>query len=274
VTLAELAALKHRRLLMTSEKRIRAVHKVKGVGYPSAQRLAYLRALYGMLEWLEQESGPAFAQLIQEFPSRTDSITSHLSQRLAALREKVETYFTGPRVAWVLSDLAKQIESSTSRAFQEQVGAALGVTGITASSSEQLRALFVHENAKLIRSLPHELVDQVEAAVLRALRQGSTVRQLEREFRDKLALTKRRAQLIARDQVSKYSGKLTRHNQTSAGIEKYRWGTSRDERVRAEHRQLDGQVFSWDKPPMSARNGGRYHPRQGFNCRCDAIPIL
>jgi hypothetical protein len=37
------------------------------------------------------------------------------------------------------------------------------------------------------------------------------------EFRDKLALTKRRAQLIARDQVSKYSGELTRHNQTSAG---------------------------------------------------------
>jgi SPP1 gp7 family putative phage head morphogenesis protein len=274
VTADDLAALKHRRLLMASEKRIRASRKVKGIGFPSAQRLVYLRALNSMLAKLEEELAPALSQLIQEFPSRMDSIASRLARRLAALREKVETYFTGPKVAWVLSDMAKQIESSTGRAFQEQVASTLGVVAIPTQSADQLRGLFVHENTRLIRSLPRDLVDQIEATVIRALRQGSTVRQLEREFRDKLALTKRRAQLIARDQVSKYSGELTRHNQTSAGIEKYRWETSRDERVRAEHRQLDGQVFSWDKPPVSARNGGRYHPRQGFNCRCDAIPVI
>lgn len=265
----ELAVLKHRRLLMTSEKRIRATRKIKGVGFPSAQRLAYLRALNVMLAQLEADLAPAISQLLQEFPIRTDSIASRLSQRLAALREKVEIYFTGPKVAWVLSDLAKQIESSSSRAFQEQVGAGLGI-----ASSDQLRALFVHENTRLIRSLPHDLVDQIEVLVIRALRQGSSVRQLEREFREKLVLTKRRAQLIARDQVGKYSGDLTRHNQSSAGIEKYRWETSRDERVRSEHRVLDGQIFSWDKPPISTKNGARYHPRQGFNCRCDAIPII
>jgi SPP1 gp7 family putative phage head morphogenesis protein len=63
-----------------------------------------------------------------------------------------------------------------------------------------------------------------------------------------------------------YSGSLTKHHQTSSGIKKYRWQTSRDERVRESHRSRNGKLFSWD--------GVGHHPRSEVNCRCDAIPIL
>jgi SPP1 gp7 family putative phage head morphogenesis protein len=267
VTPDELASLKHRRLLMTSKERIKSRHKLKGIRYPSAQRLAYLRALDSLLAALESE-------LQEHFGLRTDAIHDNWFRRFGELRAKLDLIFSGPRVTWLLTDLAKQIESNTERGFQAQMATVLGVTAFTVSRSERLRELFIHDNTRLIKSLPSELVDKIEAAVIRATRQGSTVRVLEKELREKLALTKQRAQLIARDQVSKYSGELTRHHQAAAGINKYRWETSRDERVRPEHRKLDGQVFSWDKPPVSAKNGGRYHPRAGFNCRCDAIPVI
>ncbi len=127
---------------------------------------------------------------------------------------------------------------------------------------------------QLILSLPQNFVDLVEQMVLTGLRQGSHVRDLERSIKDKLAIAKQKAQLIARDQVSKYSGDLTKHHQTYAGIKQYTWQTSRDERARPEHRVLDGQVFDWDKPPVSEKNCERFHPRQGYRCRCDAIPVV
>lgn len=267
MTSGELAALKHRRLLRTSQERIRSRHKLKGIRYPNAQRLAYVRALNGMIARLE-------VLLNADLGMRSDSIFDGWTRRIGQLREEFERIFSGPRVTWLLTDLAKQIEFGTERDFQQQIAPILGISAFSTSSAERLRELFVHDNTRLIRSLPTGLVDGVEAAVIRATRNGTAVRDLSRELLEKLALTKQRAQLIARDQVSKYSGELTRHHQASAGITKYRWETSRDKRVRPEHRALDGRVFSWDAPPISAKNGGRYHPRQGFNCRCDAIPVI
>jgi uncharacterized protein with gpF-like domain len=108
----------------------------------------------------------------------------------------------------------------------------LGVVAFATPSPDKLRSLFVQENVKFIRSLPTTFIDQVEQLVTQALRQGTPVKQLERSIKERLAITKQRAQLIARDQVSKYSGDLTRHNQAAAGITHYRWETSLDERVR------------------------------------------
>ena len=228
---------------------------MKGTRYPAAQRLAYVRLLNGLFEQLTQDP-------------------NWYSQDPKVLEDKIAQLFGSTRVAWVMMDIAKKIENITQEDFQKQLAPVLGVTALAIPSPNELRELFVHQNMKLIQSLPQNLVDQVEQIVLTGLRQGLHVRDLERSIKDKLAITKQKAQLIARDQVSKYSGDLTKHHQTYAGITHYRWETSRDERVRPEHRALDGKEFAWDKPPVSDKSGGRFHPRQGYRCRCDAIPVL
>ncbi len=228
---------------------------MKGTRYPAAQRLAYLRLLNGLLEQLTQDP-------------------NWYSQDPKVLQDKIAQLFGSTHIAWVMTDIAKKIEAMTQEDFQKQLAPVLGVTALAIPSPNELREFFVHQNMKLIQSLPQNLVDQVEQVVLTGLRQGFHVKDLERSIKDKLAITKQKAQLIARDQVSKYSGDLTKHNQTYAGITHYRWETSRDERVRAEHRALDGKEFAWDKPPVSDKSGGRFHPRQGYRCRCDAIPVI
>ncbi|MEI6805584.1 MAG: phage minor head protein [Myxococcaceae bacterium] len=228
---------------------------MKGIRYPSAQRLAYVRLLNGLLEQLTHD-------------------TNWYSQDPRVLEDKIAQLLGSTRVAWVLGDIAKKIEGITQEDFQKQLAPVLGVTALAIPSANELRKLFVQQNLKLIKSLSENHLNQVEQIVLTGLRQGSHVRDLERIIKNQLGVTKQKAQLIARDQVSKYSGDLTKHNQTYAGIKQYRWETSRDERVREEHRVLDGQVFDWDKPPVSDKSGGRYHPRQGYRCRCDAIPVV
>ena len=87
---------------------------------------------------------------------------------------------------------------------------------------------------------------------------------------DLFGTTKRRAALIARDQVTSLNAELTRIRQQQVGIEQYTWSTVKDERVRKSHRALEGTTQRWDKPPIV--DGEPAHPGQPINCRCQAIP--
>lgn len=243
---------------------------MKGIRYPAGQRLAYVRLLNGLIDQIDDRINKI---LLPRIRVTQDSI-ENWPQLSKQLQEKLESLLSSVQIAWILTDIAKKIESITQEDFQKQLAPVLGVAALAIPTADELRKLFVQQNMKLIKSLSQNHVDQVEQIVMSGLHRGSSARDLEHSIKNQLGITKQRAQLIARDQVSKYSGDLTKHNQTYAGITHYKWETSRDERVRPEHRALDGKIFAWNSPPVSSKSGERFHPRQGYRCRCDAIPVV
>lgn len=45
--------------------------------------------------------------------------------------------------------------------------------------------------------------------------------------------------------------------------------------MRADHRRLNGKIFSWNAPPIvDMRTGRRGHPGDDYQCRCVAIPVF
>lgn len=91
--------------------------------------------------------------------------------------------------------------------------------------------------------------------------------------------TKRRIELIARDQSNKFYGDLTREKSIAIGIEEYKWSTSLDIRVRGNpfnkkrkakysHYAREGKTFKWSDPPEDG------HPSEPVLCRCTANPEL
>lgn len=129
--------------------------------------------------------------------------------------------------------------------------------------------LFSRQNAQLITSLPEEELFQVSGTVERALVEGQRFTEVSKELQKRFGITRRRANLISRDQTTKLNASLTRLRQSSAGIEEYIWETAGDERVRPTHRAHDGKKFRWDDPPADTG-----HPGTDINCRCVAIPVL
>ncbi len=127
---------------------------------------------------------------------------------------------------------------------------------------------FVRGNVKLINSIGTEYFDRVERIVLRGAQAGKLSRDVAKDIKAQFGVSGRKAAFIARDQISKFNGDLTQLRQTNAGITKYQWSTSGDERVRPEHAANDGKIFSWSDPPATG------HPGDEFNCRCVAIPVL
>jgi len=128
---------------------------------------------------------------------------------------------------------------------------------------------FASENAQLITTLSQTHVTQVRGIVTQGLRQGLAVGELAREIRRRAGVTKNKAKFIARDQISKLNGQLTRLRQQDVGITEYTWRTSLDERVRHNHRTKEGELYRWDDPPEDTG-----HPGEDFQCRCYAEPNI
>lgn len=172
-----------------------------------------------------------------------------------------------------LARAAKSVDNH-SRAIWNAQAEALGldVTGDDLFLSARM-AGFRKENLGLIRSLCAEHVRRV-GKVLRE-NAGARVETIARELQESVGVSRSKAQLLARDQVLKANGQLTRDRHEAAGITEYVWSASRDVRVRRRHKELDGTRHAYDDPPVvDERTGARAHPGQWFQCRCVAIPVL
>ncbi len=134
-----------------------------------------------------------------------------------------------------------------------------------------------HDNVALITKMQTDSLDRIETVLRDGW--GQRAETLSGAIKDILGSSddpksegklQRRADLIARDQVLTLHSKITRHRQKKAGINKYIWTTSNDERVRPEHEELEGETFSWDGEGDPEEG----HPGEAVNCRCVAYPVL
>jgi SPP1 gp7 family putative phage head morphogenesis protein len=171
---------------------------------------------------------------------------------------------------------ADQTAAFNKNQVTSQLRAALGVDIFIAEPAlGALLAASVSENVGLIKSIPQRFFNDVEQTILRQFRTGQRAESIAPEISRRFQVSRRRAAFIARDQVAKLNGDLTRMRQREVGIPGYIWRTSLDERVRPDHARLEGTKQEWDDPPVvDSRTGRRAHPGGDFNCRCTAEPDI
>lgn len=139
--------------------------------------------------------------------------------------------------------------------------------------------LFASQNSTLIESLTDDTLSEVSGIVERGLVEGSRFTEVSRDLQKRFGISRRRADLIARDQTSKLNSSLTRLRQQSVGADTYRWQTSNDERVRESHRMMSGKVCSWEDPTIwlneqtgkwekRPQSASQAHVGYDINCRC------
>lgn len=125
---------------------------------------------------------------------------------------------------------------------------------------------FTAENINLIKGIGQETAKKVQTLVSTAVQQGTSTADLARSIE---ALGEQykgyRSRLIARDQISKYNGELTRERNVRAGLDKYQWVTVGDERVRSSHEHLNNTIRDWKQIP---------YPGNQIQCRCFAVSVV
>ncbi len=148
-----------------------------------------------------------------------------------------------------------------------------------------LKKMWVNKNVDLIKGLSDGVLNQLGDAVYDAARMGESIQSLSKRLNADLNINKKKAKAIARDQISKLKGNLSRHNDLVHGLTTYEWSTCKDGAVRSSHRVLEGKICSWldasiyknhikDKWKKRASIGGAIQQiGEDFGCRCTNISI-
>lgn len=237
--------------------------KAKPVKVNRRTELFYTRQLLEISKYCQEQSNEI---ILPEVGRNLGD--SWLTDMLAKLRVKVENYIIGvamPLATKVVIDVQKDVDQQ----IAEHTKAAIGVdlTPLYQASDIQSRVDYnIQTNVSLIKSIPKQYADKVEALVLNALQTGQTNEELAQEIKKLGHSTDIRARLIARDQMAKIQADINETRQRSLGVETYDYLTAQDDRVRPLCKSHHGKTFRWDTPPT----GG--HPGKKIGCRCTAVP--
>ena len=241
----------------------------------SERLIAKLPALVAERDQIADQRTDAWDQQVDQIIQSLTAFGTVQAERLAASLEARATSISN----WNKESFAK--------AMRQVIG--VDVFAPSASQSEALRVelgSWARENARLIKSIPQDMLMQVEGIAQRGLRSGRSQRDIAADIRSRFEVTESRAKLIARDQVAKLNGDLTRSRQQAIGIDMYVWRDSDDSRVREDHSVMDGKLCRWDDPTVYSDDGGeswrsrggiggvQLHPGEDYQCRCGAQAYL
>jgi SPP1 gp7 family putative phage head morphogenesis protein len=163
-------------------------------------------------------------------------------------------------------------------AMRDDIQADLWSVGVKVTIDERmeakLRADYTDSQKLNIKNWNPEQVTRLREMVQRIQTTGdnSSIRQL---IEDEWHTSAAKARFLARQETSLFFSKLSMNRAESAGVRRYRWSTSHDQRVRPDHKDLQGTIHAIDDPPIvDSRTGRRAHPGADFGCRCSAIWML
>lgn len=222
---------------------------------------------------------PALPQLVSQadFNKPTQVKSDAYSDELDALMNGINLAIDERYTQDEIKNLAKLYGQSTARMNKSIIANNIKrVVGVDVFMGDaylaDTMANFASLNARLITSIKDDAIKKVTTMAYNGFNTGMRAETLSDEILEyidpRVGNIRARANLIARDQISKLNGQLTELRQADLGINRYRWRTTGDDAVRPSHQALDGKIFSWDDPPEVG------HPGEDYQCRCYAEPVL
>ena len=262
-----------------------------GVSYPIFEEARYRKLLLALVNEIKSyviKLIPGNKQFLFSFNAarRQDGVVEDLERILDSL--KFYASYKAAQVIKALTAQATRVNVFNNRAVANSLRLPAPTTTLTQPKiiTNEL-GMWVAENSRLIKTIPEQLLYRAESAVYDAIRSGESPASLSNNLQKVFNITKNRAKIIARDQIAKLNGNLTRARNLALGITQYQWLTSRDERVRHSHEVLESKICSWNNDTLYKNEpnssswkkrtsiaGVTKHPGQDIMCRCTSLAII
>jgi len=166
----------------------------------------------------------------------------------------------------------KEIDKELKKTVYDIIGISPEIT----QEQKEIIAKEFSQNLKLtIKNFLDNEIINLRKEVERNVFQGFRAESLSKIIEKRYSVSKSKAKFLGLQETSLLTSKYRELRYKDVGITKYKWSTSKDERVRDDHADLDGKVFSFDDPPIvDKRTGKKANPSEDFGCRCVPIPII
>ncbi len=241
----------------------------------------YAKMLRGIIDGINAELKARIAdELKAEIAARDDG---YRADDLSAVLRAIRSLATGniPGLSFVRNigdSIRSAIDGNWQKAINQAIGVNVALPGTDMSANIDAWA---EENTALITNLTQSYLSKITTAVNSGFRDGLSWRDISKNIRDETGVAKRRADLIARDQVATMNMQVTKQRAADLEIKQFVWRTMEDQRVRGNPSGL----YPKAKPSHYARNGKTYNwsdgagardkfPGQAINCRCYASNVI
>lgn len=122
--------------------------------------------------------------------------------------------------------------------------------------------------------LPEQIIKMREIVGQMAI-DGESRITIQQYIENNFVKDQKRAKFLARNESAIATTEYLKAKYQEEGFEEFKWIANLDERVRDEHRDLNGTIHRFDDPPViDKRTGTRGMPGEFYNCRCKFIPVL
>lgn len=264
--------------------------------YPNSAEREFKRITNAYMKILNQTLKEHLPEIMEEYKrerrgdSRFDDIRDlerWVRDVILKIAGKMEQKLSKFRLQDTVEKVGSMIQGTTRREWKRAIKETLGVNIFEdyykGSFYDDATNRWVADSVNRIKSLPTDTLGSMQQIILDGFRQGKTIRDVTKDIQGAYDVTRSKAKFLARDQVATLNAQITKLQQQDAGVYRYKWSTSNDERVRPCHKALDGQIISWDDPPEMwyttksrglVRTGRRCHPGEDYCCRCCAIPVF
>ena len=241
----------------------------------------YAKMLRGIIDGINAELKTRIAdELKAEIAAREDG---YRADDLSAVLRAIRSLATGniPGLSFVRNigdSIRSAIDGNWQKAINQAIGVNVALPGTDMSANVDAWA---EENTALINNLTQSYLSKVTTAVNSGFRDGLSWRDISKNIRAETGVAKRRADLIARDQVATMNMQVTKQRSADLEIKQFVWRTMEDQRVRGN----PSGRYPKANPSHYARNGKTYNwsdgagardtfPGQAINCRCYAANVI
>ena len=241
----------------------------------------YAKILRGIVDGINAElKGRIADELKAEVAAREDG---YRADDLSAVLRAIRSLATGniPGLSFVRSigdSVRSAIDGNWQKAINQAIGVNVALPGTDMSANVDAWA---EENTALITNLAQSYLSKVTTVVNSGFRDGLSWRDISKNIQDETGVAKRRADLIARDQVATMNMQVTKQRAADLDIKQFVWRTMEDQRVRGN----PSGRYPKAKPSHYARNGKTYNwsdgagardtfPGSAVNCRCFAANVI
>jgi len=256
---------------------------IKSPPAPKAEMREFGGAIKYMIDematrWRNQVFGYLNKSTIEKFET-TDSFADAQIGNFANIflaqservRKKLLKQFDDKRIKAVSDKYTGKIDARNKKQFYSRIEKSIGISREELEATEGLTATinaYNLETSQWVKKMRDETLQQWTASTLRQMAEGKGLPEILSQFDDLVEKRKGHAEMVARTQIATFNSLTTKARASNLGIQKARWITSGDERVRRCHNVRNLKEFDLSEGLYASCDGKTLLPGVDYDCRC------
>lgn len=216
----------------------------------------------------------AIETLRAETLTKADLIKTFLTTQLGNLTELQKKLLINTAVEEIMLDLQKRVFKTL-----EEKNIPVIAPKLTDFRANEIAQNYTENLDYWIKNWCETDIVEMRQVVGQMAIDGKSTKTIAEYIENRYGVNKRKALFLARNETSLATTSYLEATYKDEGFTSFKWHTNMDGRERKLHKELNGQIFRFDDPPViyiNEKTGEEQKglPGQTYNCRCSFSPVF